>query len=32
MRMVEQEDFSEKYSHPYFKRIEKGEPIEEVSH
>jgi hypothetical protein len=26
-KMVEQEDFSDTYSHPYFKPIEKGEEI-----
>ena len=29
--MVEQEDFSESYSHPYFKPISKGEEINEVT-
>lgn len=28
LKMVEQKDYSDTYSHPYFKKIEKGEPIE----
>ena len=32
MKMKEQEDFSQKYSHPYFKPMNKGEDISEVSH
>lgn len=27
MKMVEQKDYSNSYSHPYFKAIEKGESI-----
>lgn len=27
LKTVEQKDYSESYSHPYFKAIEKGEPI-----
>lgn len=30
--MVEQLDFSDTYSHPYFKKIEKGDPITDISH
>ena len=32
MKMVEQEDFSQKYEHPYFKPIQKGDDINEISH
>lgn len=30
--MVQQEDFSEKYEHPYFKAISNGDDIENMSH
>lgn len=30
--MVVQTDFSDAYSHPYFKSIEKGEPIDNIDH
>lgn len=29
--MVEQKDFSDEYSHPYFKAIEKGQNIEDIN-
>ncbi len=29
--MVEQKDFSDNYSHPYFKSIQKGLPIGEIT-
>jgi hypothetical protein len=32
LKMVEQKDFSDEYSHPYFKPILKGEPITSVTH
>ena len=32
LKMAVQTDFSDSYSHPYFKRIEKGESIEEIEH
>lgn len=31
MKMVEQKDFSNLYSNPYFKAIEKGEPLPEIT-
>lgn len=31
LKMVEQKDYSDSYSHPYFKPIEKGEPIVEIT-
>lgn len=31
MKMVEQKDYSNSYSHPYFKAIEKGESIQNIS-
>lgn len=31
MKMVEQKDYSSSYSHPYFKPIEKGEGISEIT-
>jgi acyl-CoA-binding protein len=32
LKMVEQKDYSETYSHPYFKPIEKGHPIPSITH
>lgn len=32
LKMAVQTDFSDSYSHPYFKRIEKGEAIEGIEH
>ncbi len=31
MKKVKQEDYSDSYSHPYFKAIEKGGTLEEVT-
>lgn len=31
MKMVEQKDYSNTYSHPYFKLIEKNLPIEQIN-
>lgn len=31
MKMVEQKDYSDSYMHPYFKSIEKGEPLNEIT-
>jgi hypothetical protein len=30
--MVEQKDYSDTYSHPYFKSIEKGEPLTDITY
>lgn len=32
MKMVEQEDFSDSYSHPYFKPINRDEDLPEITH
>lgn len=32
LKMVEQTDYSATYSHPYFKSIEKGDPIPNITH
>lgn len=32
LKMAVQTDFSDAYSHSYFKRIEKGEPIDSIDH
>lgn len=31
-KKVEQEDFSDEYSHPYFKAIQRGEDIPDIQH